>query len=231
MTIYTDSFYKSQVNPSYLSAIEYSRILRSIVDINSIIDIGCGRGSWLKAFKEVFSLETQSILGIDGNWNSKNDLILDCNYMSFDLEKVDQLQLDNHYDLAISLEVAEHIPSSVSKDFVSALCNNANLIIFSSANSLQGGIGHINESRPSYWANLFFEHDYLAFDVFRPKLWGNPNVKWWYQQNTFLYAKKNSSFHKKIEAQSYEPLQNYSLMDSVHPDIFQQRSRFWFLEI
>lgn len=224
MPIYSTSFYKAQVNPSYLSALEYAHSLLPIFKFSSVVDIGCGRGSWLKAFMETFSLNSTHILGIDGPWNSRSDLILDCNYISFDLEKVGQLQLSHYYDIAISLEVAEHISRSASRGFVAALCTHADLIIFSSANSLQGGIGHINESCPSSWANLFAEHDFAVFDYFRPKLWGNPNIKWWYQQNTFLYAKRGSASYNLLLDNSFKPMVNLCLMDAIHPRIFAERS-------
>jgi hypothetical protein len=224
MSIYTTSFYKTQVNPSYLSALEYAKSLLPVFNISSVIDIGCGRGSWLKAFMETFSLNSTHILGIDGPWNSRSDLILDCNYISFDLEKADQLKLPHYYDLAISLEVAEHISRYSSRGFVSALCMHADLIIFSSANFLQGGIGHINESSPSYWANLFAENDFAVFAFFRPRLWGNTTIKWWYQQNTFLYAKYGSPSYNLLLENSCEPIENLCIMDAIHPQIFAERS-------
>jgi hypothetical protein len=45
----------------------------------------------------------------------------------------------------------------------------------------QGGINHINEQPHTYWAQLFAEHGFVPFDLFRPVFWGNENVCFWYR--------------------------------------------------
>ena len=63
--------------------------------------------------------------------------------------------LERKFDLAISLEVAEHLKSSSSEDFVQSLTTLAPMILFSAAIPHQGGLHHINEQWLEYWGDLF----------------------------------------------------------------------------
>src|SRR5579862_3100091 len=60
--------------------------------------------------------------------------------------------LGRSFDLAMSFEVAEHLPPDAAKGFVDSLTRLAPLVLFSAAIPFQGGVGHINEQWPEYWA-------------------------------------------------------------------------------
>ncbi len=62
------------------------------------------------------------------------------------------------------------------------------MIFFSAAAPHQGGTGHLNEQWPAYWSSLFSQKGYARLDPFRPVLWHNEKVEWWYRQNCFLYV-------------------------------------------
>jgi hypothetical protein len=98
--------------------------------------------------------------------------------------------LDRAFDLACSLEVAEHLPEHVARAFVRALANSAPAILFGAATPGQGGEGHVNEQWQDYWVSLFEDEGYRPVDAIRPHVWGNQHVAWWYQQNTLLYFKE-----------------------------------------
>ena len=53
---------------SYKSAKKYAELLFKLFSPTSVVDIGCGRGAWLKAFKEH---GVKKCLGIDGDWNKR----------------------------------------------------------------------------------------------------------------------------------------------------------------
>lgn len=61
------------------------------------MDIGCGRGAWLKAFSEIYknSNPNLEVYGLDGPWNSEDKLIVDGNnYFSIDLNKLQDFKFD-----------------------------------------------------------------------------------------------------------------------------------------
>ena len=52
--IYDENFYDGQSKNSYTSAQEILKIFSNIYpNINSVIDIGCGVGTWLKVWQEI----------------------------------------------------------------------------------------------------------------------------------------------------------------------------------
>ena len=92
------------------------------------------------------------------------------------------------YDLAICLEVAEHLPPANSRHLVRQLTSAAPQVLFSAAPPGQGGEGHINCQPLSYWRKIFEEFGFRMLDPFRPKLRDNRRVAWWYRQNMVLFA-------------------------------------------
>jgi hypothetical protein len=65
----------------------------------------------------------------------------------------------------------------------------APLIIFSAAVPGQGGVDHLNEQWPWYWKEIFARRNYVRFDPFRKRFWGEARVADYYQQNLFLFAR------------------------------------------
>lgn len=67
--IYNKDFYNTQAQESYQSANEVIKYICEILPQNqrleSIIDVGCGVGTWLRAWKE--NNPSLKIFGIDGN--------------------------------------------------------------------------------------------------------------------------------------------------------------------
>ena len=112
--------------------------------------------------------------------------------------------LDKAYDLALCLEVAEHLPQERAPGLIADLVKAAPVILFSAAIPAQGGTNHVNEQWPSYWAKLFRMHGYRAVDALRPLIRSSKNVAFWYRQNAVLYideqrAKDYSALSSAIE--------------------------------
>jgi len=176
---------------------------------NTIIDIGCGTGSWLSVAKELGA----KIKGIDGNYIDKNMLCIDENeFQIHDLTL--PLIFEEKYDLAICLEVVEHLPESSAEIIVKTLTNSSDVILFSAAIPNQGGQNHINEQWPNYWQKYFGVKGFFPIDLLRPQFWENPKVDWWYKQNMMIYANK-----KAIER--YNLSHCKSIPAYIHPDLFQ----------
>lgn len=230
MTIYSDSFYLNQISGAYCSGKIYADILRGVFIPKTVIDIGCGRGAWLKAFKD--SAEESDVqqmsIGLDGFWNSKDDLILqEVEYHSIDLNSLNTYDNSCKVDLAISVETAEHIASSSTEKFVDKLCALSDVIIFSGAFKGQGGLFHVNERKHSDWAEFFLRNDYGVYDFFRSRVWGMTEVNYWYQQNVFLYVKNDSNIAHALADLKIHPISNTNFMDCVHPQAFADRSTFF----
>ena len=82
---------------------------------------------------------------------------------------------------------------------------------------------HINEREHSYWGKLFLKNNFYIFDIFRPYLWKNKNISFWYRQNSFLFAKKDSKVFDIMIKNNIYPLFNMDFMDCIHPELFYKR--------
>jgi hypothetical protein len=150
----------------------------------SICDVGCGLGTWLYVARQ---LGVEDVLGLDGSWVDRQKLLIPTGCFEYlDLEQ--PASLDRRFELALCLEVAEHIPASASERFIEFLTGLADVILFSAAVPGQGGLHHLNEQWPEYWHEKFNRRGYQALDAIRPVIWRNEKISFWYRQNLFLYV-------------------------------------------
>lgn len=181
-------------------------VLFEVYQPKSIVDVGCGLGNWIEVAKKMTG---STITGVDGDYVNRSLLkINEEEFIEKDLTK--PFDLNKKYDLAICLEVAEHLPESSAKGFIQSLTNHADVIMFSAALPGQGGQNHINEQWPSYWQDHFNNCGFEMIDFFRFKIWDNTKIEYWYKQNLFLVVKKG---HPLSESQSNLA---FSL---VHPEL------------
>ena len=181
---YDESFYKGQQDRSAMSAQVVVPIVLSLFPCHSVVDFGCGVGGWLKEFERH---GVSDYLGVDGDYVPRDFLKIPANrFRPLDLQNL--TALDRRFDLACSLEVAEHLPEDSAKSFVAALVGAAPVILFSAAIPNQGGTHHVNERWQSYWAALFAEHGYIALDCVRPAVFGDQRVELWYRQNILMFC-------------------------------------------
>ena len=151
----------------------------------SVVDVGCGIGTFLQVCKD---LGVSEVLGVDGDWVDRSLLfghISPDEFRVVDLTSGSPLELPKH-DLAICLEVAEHLDESHAATLVQSLVAASDCVLFSAAIPGQGGQHHVNEQWPEYWAAQFAAHDYILADVIRPMVWAEPRISFWYRQNCFL---------------------------------------------
>ncbi len=179
------------------SAQEIIPYLLNYIKPESIIDIGCGLGQWLKIFEE---RGVKRIVGVDGNHVPKDKIFINPKFfIEANLEDIEILSsiLDNEkFDLAINLEVAEHLKPQSAKKFIDFITSLSDTILFSAAIPNQTGENHFNEQNHDYWQKLFAKKDYVFLDVFREKLWSNAKINWWYRQNMFLVVRKGTELSK-----------------------------------
>ena len=154
--------------------------------IQSAIDIGCGVGTWLSTLNKA---GVNEILGVDGPWVNKDKLVIppEC-FKEHNFSETVNVGLDKKYDLAICLEVAEHIDGKDAGGFVKQLTSLSDVVLFSAAIPGQGGQGHINEQWPAYWAELFRANGHIVKDVIRARVWDDNCIPFWYRQNALLFG-------------------------------------------
>lgn len=209
--IYNDDFYSTYANKSNRSALVILEILMRYFKPTSMIDFGCGIGTWLAA-AEVLGI--QDLVGLDGPWIDQNKLLSKkIRFFETDLTKASTN--NTKYDLAVSLEVAEHIEKNCADLFIKRICDSSDVVIFSAAIPNQGGAGHVNEQPQSYWIQQFESNSFVCIDLFRDEVWENNDVEFWYKQNTFLFL-RNKYYEQHKD--KFEPLK-CSNPNLVHPDM------------
>lgn len=224
---YDATFYGEIAGGSHRSAtIVLPIVFRTFVNgggPTSVVDVGCGVGTWLRAASELGVTDVQ---GIDGDHVPMHLLEIDpCQFTQRDLRQATPTPT-RRFDLALSLEVAEHLPHDRAGAFVAELCALADVVLFSAAIPGQGGQDHINEEWPTVWAARFAIHGYSTFDVVRPAVWGNEHVEYWYKQNALLYIADErtdlvGAASKMIGSANQAPL------NLVHPIAWTRLSRSW----
>ncbi len=226
--LYSHKFFAHLREGSESSARALVPIVLEIHPARSMIDVGCGIGGWVKAFAD----HGVNAVGIDGDYVDRKRLSIPRDrFIGHDLNReLDVADLGRRYgdkqigrfDLAITLEVAEHLQPQRSDSLVRDLCALADVVLFAAAIPFQGGAGHINERWQSWWAQKFSENGYDPFDVLRRDIWGRRDIAWWYKQNTLFYVKRNSAAHARFSARFGQP--DETMFDLVHPELLRGKA-------
>ena len=152
---------------------------------SSVLDVGCGRGNWLSTF---IAQGVENVVGLDGDYIKPSKLLFPADrFRPTDLSGKFEIPA-GRFDLAICLEVAEHLPARNSRHLVRQLTLAAPQVLFSAAPPGQWGGGHVNCQPLPYWRKIFEEFGLRMLDPFRPKLRDDRTVAWWYRQNMVLFA-------------------------------------------
>lgn len=179
----------------------------------SVVDMGCGIGRWLLAFK---NHGVPEVLGLDGEWNNpkfRSEYLNESEFRYHNLEK--PVALPKVYDLVLCLEVAEHVSPQNADGLVQSLVSAGKVILFSAAPPGQGGFNHINEQFPTYWEEKFKKHGLVFYDVIRPRIWNNDKIQYYHRQNIFLIAPPN------FAEQSTSMLRNV-----IHPEMYLMKMAY-----
>ena len=198
--------FERQQQRSRLAAGAVIPLVLKATGARSVVDVGCGVGTWLAACAEN---GIEDYLGIDG-YHVDADLLQvpRQHFRTADLREPPTF--DRSYDLALSVEVAEHLPAEAGPALVKQLTSVAPAVLFSAAVPGQTGPGHINERWQSYWADLFASHGYLPVDVVRPAIWSLDDIPFWYRQNVILYLRRD-----RLPGDYAPP----RMIDIVHPEL------------
>jgi len=189
MTIHTydTAFFDYITRGSLASAAVVLPAVQRHMEVTSVVDFGCGIGAWLATWKH---LGVRDVLGIDGHYVSRADLLLDpTEFRATDLSHY--VAPERQFDLVQCLEVAEHLPIEAAPHLVASLTAHGRVVLFSAAPPGQGGENHMNEQPYDYWRDLFRRRDYVMLDALRPLLQTAHAVEPWYRYNTFLFVRSD----------------------------------------
>ena len=186
---YSQTYYQSISGPSRLAAEVILPHLDDAIHPRSIVDVGCGAGAWLEVW--IRALGRTDVAGIDGSYVEEDQLLIPGHL--FQARDVSEpFELSRRFDLAMALEVAEHLEPARSEGFVDNLVRLSDRVLFSAAPPGQGGLNHINERPYGYWKALFEGHGYRTFDYIRPYALKSPNLEPWFKYNPFLFVRESA---------------------------------------
>jgi SAM-dependent methyltransferase len=155
-----------------------------------IIDVGCGTGALLEALRDAGC----SCMGLE---YSDAGLAI-CRSRGLDVRKFDversSLSHDlGTFDVAVSMEVAEHLPATCAEPFVELLTSLAPVVVFTAATPGQGGVDHVNLQPHLYWIDLFksrgFHFQKDLSEEWRSRWEAGGDVVSFYHKNLMIYRR------------------------------------------
>lgn len=191
--VYDADYYRLKVHSA--ASRSAGVIARSIVaDIvprtQTVIDVGCGTGALLEELRargcEVCGLEYSDAA------------LARCRSVGLRVFKTnleeDDSPVAERFDLAVSMEVAEHLPEKVAGRFVDLLCSLADRIVFTAAPPGQGGTDHVNEQPAEYWVDMFrkrgFRRDADLSESWRESWRSSQRVQSFYYDNLMVFRRE-----------------------------------------
>ena len=209
--MYSRRFYISNVKTNMMSAERIVSFIQKIYTPKSVVDVGSSGGVLLNEFMKY---GISDILGIDGPWISDKDILIPLkNFNRVDLKK--GFSIERKFDLAICLEVLEHLDMETGKLVLRNLALLSDVVLFSAAIPGQGGTHHINEQWPVYWVEEFSKYGFKYIDL-RQYLWNDENILPWYKQNMMMYIKREQYDYFLTKLNKLERLDPLSY---IHPDM------------
>ena len=134
---YGPEFYQKRHEKTLKAAETILPLLFQYGKPQSLIDVGCGVGTWLAAAHQ---LGVSMIRGVEGPWVQKEWMVVEPGaILQQDLEE--RITFQARFDVAMSLEVAEHLTKERGETFVEDLCALSDVVLFSAAVHGQGGRG------------------------------------------------------------------------------------------
>ena len=155
--------------------------------IYRVVDVGCGAGDLLAEFQRrgLYCTGLERSTAAIELCRRKGLVVLPCN-----LETIAPDRLIRH-DIAICMEVAEHLYETAADGVVALLCELALVVVFSAAHPGQGGNGHLNEQSQNYWIKRFdasgHRYDLLTTGILSARWRDSGNVSSWYWQNLMVF--------------------------------------------
>jgi SAM-dependent methyltransferase len=223
--VYDPGFYAGQMDRSRQSAEIIVPLIVEATNPRSMVDVGCGVGFWPRTF---FEQGVEVAHGVDGPWVEPGNLQLpQDSFFTFDFERAEppfRLPLPrDRYDLVTTFEFVEHVDERYAEPLVDLFCSLADVVIVGGAIPHQGGLRHVNERWPDYWAEKFERRGYEVCDFIRPQVWA-ADVEPWYAQNTIAYFKGGAPDSVKAIAGTAWSKVSGQALPLVHPELWLSKS-------
>ena len=222
--MYSNNWHKMFSDQTGASARAILPPLLALFGSRSLLEVGCGHGHWTLAAVEA---GISDYVLVDGPWNVLEDMLVDAkDFVRHNLDE--PLELGRRFDMAICLEVAEHVKTESSDTVVQSLTRASDVVLFGAAIPLQGGYLHINEQWPSWWKAYFDRAGYTAFDLVRPRHWSDSALHYYYRQNAFVYVNRSNARLLEIARTEQERLYASGpiLWDAVHPEKYDEMASY-----
>jgi hypothetical protein len=187
---YDASFFESIADVGYRAGKILLSDVYAFYAFNSVCDVGCGSGSWLRAAAEAICAADKKLTGIDGEYARKIAACVGAKFLFQDLEQ--SIKNVDRHDLLLCLEVAEHLSPGRAESLIDDLCAISDVVFFGAAVDGQRGANHLNERPQSYWMDLFCKRGYQPFIFHRQKYWNDAAFGScpYYISGSFLYVKE-----------------------------------------
>lgn len=182
---YSNDYYASFQDASLRSARVVVPLVLELFRPESVVDVGCGQGYWLSAFCDAGITD---VWGFDGDYVDREKLRIPKDRFQA-AELATPPHVDRTFEMAVSVEVAEHLPPSASERFADFMCSLAPVLLFSAAIPGQHGTAHTNPRWHHYWKDAYASRGYVALDPIRHQVWHDERVAIYYRQNIHLYVR------------------------------------------
>ena len=162
-------------------------LVERLPGLRSVVDVGCGSGAVLS------ELTRRGVEGVGLEYAEAALAICrenGLNVRKFDIEAAEQP--DTTADLALSTEVAEHLPERCAEAYVDLLTSIADTVVMTAATPGQGGTDHVNEQPNAYWIEKFaargFKHDHERTEEWRVD-WRSRGVDRYRAKNVMIFTR------------------------------------------
>lgn len=215
---YNRDFYLDLADVSARSASVIVPVLHGAIEPASVIDVGCGAGTWMAAWLDA---GVTDVGGIDGS-RAPDESLGVARAMIRCLDLGADLRVDRTYELATCFEVAEHLPEERAASFVHDLTRLAPVVAFSAAIPLQGGTGHVTERWQSWWAAHFAAEGFVPSVALRSATWNEEEAAAYYAQNMVVYVREDLvDALPRLFPDGHQAAPE--VLDVVHPRLWSRR--------
>jgi SAM-dependent methyltransferase len=186
--LYDNKYYEEIVEPEIVRSAPV--IAESIVkefNPRSIVDVGCGTGTLLLELNKL-GINTLGLEYAQAGLEKCRSKGLSVKH--FDIES--SQAIEKKVDLAVSTEVAEHLPAKCADKYIDLLTSMAETVVITAATPGQGGLDHVNEQPNEYWIEKFANRNFnyqkdLTMQL--RKEWQEKDITNWYYSNVMVFTK------------------------------------------
>lgn len=190
--LYRGGYFRMVDATSTRSAAPMAESITAAFTPSRVIDYGCGTGSLLAALRS----RGIAVAGTEHSGVARRLCAAKGFHpLPLDLRSPPVQPPLGTADVAVSFEVAEHLPATSADGLVGLLAATAPIVVFGAATPGQGGRGHVNEQPHDYWIAKFksrgMEWDRTRSLAFRES-WRADSVDFWYADNALVFRRDTS---------------------------------------